>query len=178
MSETSSPFFFPQVLSVMEPATAKPSLSVSLSHSSVFLLGQSQSWSVGLDMEITEMKFSWRRDLGGFALFGVDVPVLVFGSGFLDGFLDSYHDTFGFPDYGRGQRPENAFLYEVTRTGQDRAQGRQREARLGDIRLSLEKPLVTSGPVISLRAERESCRREGPRPVTATGPSTSMPPPR
>ena len=137
----------------MEPATAKPSLSLSLSYSSIFLIGQSSSWSVGLDMEITEMKFSWRHDLGGFALLGIDVPVLIFGSGFLDGFLDSYHDTFGFPDYGREQRPENAFLYEVRKDGRLVLKGDNGKPGLGDIRLSLLKPLATSGPVIiGLRA--------------------------
>ncbi len=146
------PLFLPANPPVMEAAAGTPSLSVSLSYSSVFLLGQSPSWSVGLDMEITELKFSWRRDLGGFALFGIDVPFLVFGSGFLDGFLDSYHDAFGLPDYGRGQRPENSFLYEVSRDGRIVLKGDNGKPGLGDIRLSLLIPLVTSGPVISLRA--------------------------
>ncbi len=41
--------------------------------------------------------------------FSVLIPV------FMDDLLRSYHNAFGFPDYGRSNRPDNEFLYEVSR---------------------------------------------------------------
>jgi hypothetical protein len=61
----------------------------------------------------------------------------------MDGFLDVYHDTFGFPDYGRSERPLNAFLYEVRRDNELIIKGRS-QISIGDIRLTLKKPLISS----------------------------------
>jgi len=67
----------------------------------------------------------------------LDIPVLVFSEGFLDGFLEDYHDAFGFPDYGRKNRPNNDFLYEVRRDGNLIIRGKS-GTRFGDIRLALK----------------------------------------
>jgi hypothetical protein len=69
--------------------------------------------------------------------------VLILGAGFMDGFLEEYHDTFGFSDYGRSERPKNEFLYEVKRDGALIIQGKS-GVRLGDIRLALKKSLISS----------------------------------
>jgi hypothetical protein len=71
------------------------------------------------------------------------VPLLVIGGGFMDGVLEEYHSAFGFPDYGRSARPENEFLYEVRRDGNVIIKGRS-GIRVGDIRLAVKKPLITS----------------------------------
>ena len=53
-------------------------------------------------MEITELNLRFRKSINNFIELG-EVPILSFNSGFMDSFLDSYHDTFGFPDYLNGQ---------------------------------------------------------------------------
>jgi hypothetical protein len=73
----------------------------------------------------------------------------------MDGFLKSYHDAFGFPDYGRSGRPDNTFLYEVRRDGHLVLRGENGRIGLGDTRLSVKKPLVKGDPVISIRGEIE-----------------------
>ena len=73
----------------------------------------------------------------------LDLPVLFFGAGFMDGFLEDYHDGFGFPDYGRSARPHNAFLYEVKRDGRLIVKGSSR-VKFGDIRLAVKKKLMTA----------------------------------
>jgi hypothetical protein len=119
------------------------SMSYSLSHSSTYTVQTSGDWVIDLDMEITELNFRYKRIIKDAFEFDIDIPVLIIGGGFMDGFLEDYHSMFGFPDYGRNRRPDNEFLYEVRRDGDLIIQG-ESGIRLGDIRLSLKKPLITS----------------------------------
>jgi hypothetical protein len=148
---------FPLFIHIMPlglyPASVENSFSVGLSHSSVFVVENSPDWSVGLDMEITELDFRYRRDIPDLFEIGIDVPLISFNSGFMDGFLESYHDTFGFPDYGRSRRPKNEFLYEVQRDGRTVIKGENGGIGLGDIRLSLKKQMLSGDPVLSVMVE-------------------------
>ncbi|HEW81746.1 MAG TPA: DUF3187 family protein, partial [Nitrospirae bacterium] len=138
---------FPIFLHVNQPylekAEIESSMSYSLSHSSTYTVQSSGRWIMNLDMEITELNFRYKRIYNGLFEIGLDIPVLYIGGGFMDGFLESYHDTFGFDDYGRSTRPSNDFLYEVRKDGNLIVQGKKGFG-LGDIRLALKKPLITS----------------------------------
>jgi hypothetical protein len=73
----------------------------------------------------------------------------------MDGFLESYHNAFGFSDYGRGQRPLNDFLYEVRRDSALVIKGRSGTG-LGDMRLVVKKPLISSDVLsLSLKGDIE-----------------------
>ena len=101
----------------LEPAALADSFSVSLSHSSLFVMRDSLAWSAHLDLELTELNLRYRKTvLNGIEL-GVDLPFVRATAGFLDRPLAWYHQTFGFADYNRSSRPDNAFLYEVRRNG-------------------------------------------------------------
>lgn len=127
----------------LEKASMENSLSFSVSHSSTYTVQNSSNWTINLDMEITEINLRYKRIINNIVEFGMDVPVVVFSGGFMDGFLKSYHDTFGFPDYGRSSRPHNEFLYEVRRDGRLVVEG-ETGVGLGDIRISLKTPLISS----------------------------------
>lgn len=127
----------------LEKASMENSLSFSVSHSSTYTVQNSGSWTINLDMEITEINLRYKRIINDIVEFDVDVPVIVFSAGFIDGFLESYHDTFGFPDYGRSNRPHNEFLYEVRRNSRLIVEG-ETGIGLGDIRISLKKPVISS----------------------------------
>jgi hypothetical protein len=107
---------FPLFLDVdapfLETASIENSFSANFSYSSVYLVRESSEWSIGLDMEIAELDLRFRKNIKDFIEVGVDLPFLSFNSGFMDDFLRSYHNAFGFPDYGRSNRPDNEFLYE------------------------------------------------------------------
>jgi hypothetical protein len=106
-------------------------------------------------MEITELNFRYKRIYNDFIEIGLDIPVIYTGAGFMDGFLESYHDTFGFNDYGRSARPSNDFLYEVRKDGNLIVQGKTGFG-LGDIRLALKKPLITSDDLnLSIKGDIE-----------------------
>ena len=150
---------FPIFLHVNQPylekAEMESSMSYSLSHSSTYTVQSSGSWLMNLDMEITELNFRYKRTLNDFIEIGLDIPVIYTGAGFMDGFLESYHDTFGFSDYGRSARPHNDFLYTVRKNGNLIVQGKSGFG-LGDIRLALKKPLITSdGLNLSIKADVE-----------------------
>ena len=140
---------------VFESAVNGSSFGLSVSHSSMFMMRNSADWTVNLDMEVTELDLKYQRNIPDFFEFGIEVPVLNFSSGFMDGFLNSYHHTFGFPDYGRETRPENEFLYEVKRNGSVVARAEDGRFGLGDIRLTLKRELIKGDPAVSVKANME-----------------------
>ena len=139
----------------LESALVENSFSASLSYSSINLVESSSEWDIGLDMEITELNLRFRKNIGDFIELGIELPILSFSSGFMDGFLNSYHDAFGFPDYGRSNRPDNEFLYEVRRNRDLVVKGKNGHIGIGDIRLTFKKPLLNSDPAISIKGDIE-----------------------
>jgi hypothetical protein len=139
----------------LESALVEDSFSASLSYSSINLVESSSEWDIGLDMEITELNLSFRKNIRDVIELGIELPILSFSSGFIDGFLNTYHDAFGFPDYGRSNRPDNKFLYEARSNGDLVVKGRNGHIGIGDIRLTFKKNLLTSDPAISIKGDIE-----------------------
>ncbi len=139
----------------IEPAFIKDSFSASLSQASIFMIRQSPEWTVNLDMEVTDLDFRLKKVLANRFEIGLDLPVLVFSSGFMDNFLDTYHKTFGFPDYGRSTRPANEFLYEVRRNGVPVVGGKDGRIGLGDIRVTTKMQVLQGDPSVSILADME-----------------------
>ncbi len=138
----------------LESAAVETSFSSGISYSSVYMVRNSATWSVGIDAELAELSLRYRKAFGPLEV-GVEVPVLLFTSGVMDGFLSSYHKTFGFSDYGRSGRPANRFLYEVRRNGRTVIKGTTEDPEIGDIRFSTKYALRQADPVISIRADVE-----------------------
>jgi hypothetical protein len=110
---------------------------------------------IGLDMEVTELAMRYRKNIWDFVEVGIDIPLISFNAGFMDGFINSYHDAFGFSDYGRSSRPDNKFLYEVRRNGVLVLKGQSGRIRVGDIKLTLKKTLFKTNPSVSIKADIE-----------------------
>lgn len=106
-------------------------------------------------MEVTELNLTLKKNIKNFLEVGVDIPIVSFNSGFMDGFLNSYHDAFGFPDYGRSNRPNNKFLYEVRREGILIVDGKGGHINIGDIKLRLKKTILYGDPAISIKGDLE-----------------------
>ncbi len=147
--------FLPVDQPYLEQAAPESAFSVSLSHSSVYLMERSANWNTELDLEMTELNFRLRKEFSGLFEAGLDVPILRAGSGFLDSPLAWYHRTFGFGDYGRSQRPYNDFLYDIRRDGSPVIEGVNDRIGFGDIRLTLKRKITASDPVVSLLADLE-----------------------
>ena len=149
------PLSIPLNTPYLESAVPASSFSANLSYSSVFLVKSSADWDFGLDMEIFDLTLRGKKNFNDSLELGVEVPVLIFDSGVMDGFLSSYHKTFGFSDYGRSARPKNSFLFEVKRDGAAIVHGEDGRPGLGDIRLTAKKTILTGDPAISFLADVE-----------------------
>lgn len=149
------PLSIPLNTPYLESAVPESSLSANLSYSSVFLVKSSANWDFGLDMEVFDLTLRGKKNFNDSLELGVDVPVLIFDSGAMDGFLSSYHKTFGFSDYGRSARPKNSLLFEIKRDGAAIIQGKDGRPGLGDIRLTAKKTVLTGDPAISFLADVE-----------------------
>ncbi len=89
-----------------------------------------------LDGESTRISLDVRYGIArGFEL-GVTIPYIIISGGFLDGFIDWYHSTFGFPQGGRNEAPQNRLLYVYQRDGQQRLKIDSSSTGLGDISLT------------------------------------------
>ncbi|MBI4844002.1 MAG: DUF3187 family protein [Nitrospirae bacterium] len=149
------PIFLHADQQYLEKASMENSFSAGVSHSSTYTVQSSGEWEIGQDMEVSELSLRYKKVINDFAELGIDLPVIALSGGFMDGFLESYHDTFGLPDYGRGERPHNDFLYEIKRNGKLIVEGRS-GAGLGDIRLSVKKPIFSSDKMnLSARGDAE-----------------------
>lgn len=139
----------------LESASTGTSFTAGLSYSSVYMVRSSASWKADLDMEVADLSFGYRKNIPGLFELGIEVPFLSFSSGFMDDFLEGYHRAFGFSDYGRSNRPENKFLYEISYKGKTIIKGRDGRVGLGDIRLTAKREILKGDPVVSLRLDLE-----------------------
>ncbi len=149
------PIFLPINQPYLEQAATESSFSLDLSHSSVFVMEDSAQWGAHLDIELTELDLRYKKDVPGLFEFGIDVPVERATAGFMDRPLAWYHRTFGFHDYGRSTRPNNEFLYDITRDGAPVIEGENDRVGFGDVRLTLKRRIMDTDPVISVLADVE-----------------------
>ena len=92
--------------------------------------------SILLDGESTRVTLDIRYGaLRGFEV-GVTIPYIILSGGFLDGFIEGYHSTFGLPQGGRDQAPRNRLLYVYQRDGQQRLKIDSSSTGLGDVSLT------------------------------------------
>ena len=148
----SHPMFVGTGSPVLESAQIRESFDVDLTYSSTYLVRNSGEWSFNIDLEalITDLRLN--KVVGNRLELGLDLPLIDYYGGILDGMLKSYHDTFGFSDYGRGLRPDNEFLFQVNHNGLTVVEGKSGGVSLGDIKISAREVLSANDPVISMNA--------------------------
>ncbi len=83
---------------------------------------------------------------------GIEVPYLSHSGGFLDRFIDRWHDFFGLPDSGRENIARGQLRYVYHRDGIDRLRLTQRTQGVGDVRLLAAWPLTPPRTDAALRA--------------------------
>jgi len=141
----------------LESASQQDRFSLVLSYSSLFLLKRSNDWSIQMDLEALEFALRVKKNIPQVMEIGLEIPLLSFNSGVLDDPLEWYHQTFGFPDYGRSNRPKNSFLYQIKNSGRVVVEGEPGGLGLGDIRLSAKKQVLDydNRPLLSLKLDLE-----------------------
>lgn len=118
--------YYPPHLMFLMPAPAAPwdgeagnwELDFAVGYAASFINEDSDRWRTVIDLEMTVLEFGLTLGLTNRFSVGADVRFASMSGGFLDGFLEDFHDAFGLPDYGRSQRPDNEFLYYVEKDGE------------------------------------------------------------
>ena len=108
-------------LPALGPAQVLPpgesNLALRLQIANNFANDQSSSESIHLDGESHRFTFAWSQGLAGGMDWGIELPYLTQGGGFLDGFIENWHNTFGLPQGGRTDVPRYQIDYRYTRNG-------------------------------------------------------------
>lgn len=91
----------------------------------VRLDGESYRWTAALRYGISQ----------GFEV-GIEVPYMVEGGGFLDGFIVDWHNAFSLPQGGRDTAPRNRLLYAYARDGVTKLKMDHAGSGVGDISLT------------------------------------------
>jgi hypothetical protein len=149
------PLFLPLDPPFLESAAVRDSVSVSLTHSSVYMTKRSVSWMIKMDFELTELAIKLKKKVGDRSEIGLDVPFLRPTEGFLDRPLASFHNTLRTKDYGRNERPHNEFLYALARNGRPVIKAENDKSGMGDARLTFKQELSGGFPLVSVMGSLE-----------------------
>ena len=149
-------FGLPSIGEASVVPSQKADLRLIVDLASNFVNDKTPNESIVLDGE--SARFSVDARYGIFSNFevGVVIPYLSQNGGFLDGFIDWYHSTFGFPAGGRDQAPKNRLLYQYQKDQQVRLKVDQSSQGIGDIQLTgafqIYRNPVKPSRALSLRA--------------------------
>ena len=133
-------------------ASAKPenSLDLNFSYSSTYLVDGYRDWHFGIDLETALFDIQLKRRIGTSLEFGIDLPLIRYGSGFMGAYLEAYHRDLGQPGaYGRNNRPPNVFLFDVTRNGSTVVRGVPNKADIGDVMLEVKEAFYQNNGTIA-----------------------------
>jgi hypothetical protein len=101
-----------------------------------FVNDKTSNESIVLDGQSTRFSLDARYGIAKNFEVGLVIPYIVEGGGFTDGFIDWYHNTFGFPAGGRDHAPKNRLLYQYQKDQQVRLNVDQSSSGIGDIQLT------------------------------------------
>ena len=125
------------------------SSSVDLYWGSTALLQQDGSEFLLVDAETRETRLTLQGSVTDRIAWQLQLPYRYTGAGNLDGFIDSWHDTFGLPDGARSQLPQDEFEIWYSRSGSSLLDTTSSVSGLGDVQAAVGYELLTS-PVTAL----------------------------
>lgn len=145
--------YHPPHLMFLMPVPAAPwdgkagdwELTPGVAYAASFVNEDSEGWRTVIDLEMTVLEFGLTAGLSRRLSLGAEVRFASMSGGFLDGFLEDFHDAFGLPNYGRDQRPENEFLYFIEKDGEQWLESEFGGMHPVDPSLSLEYRLTDHG---------------------------------
>ena len=135
-------FLKPRPVPVHGPSQGELELAVTVEYSNTFFDRRNDRWDVLMDMEMTVAEVSLVFSPASRTALRLDLPLVSMGSGFLDGFLENYHDALGVSNYGREKRPKNEYAFQVTKDGLPWVQGEPGTLELADMVATFQYNLV------------------------------------
>ncbi len=119
---------------VLSQGDANVSLRVQLANNSNSASNQTEQ--LVLDGETHRLTLMTRQGFTEGYEWGIELPYLSHSGGFMDNFIERWHQTFGLPQGNRQITTPNQINYHYTRNGADLVRVTQSVEGLGDIRLS------------------------------------------
>lgn len=109
-----------------------------------FTRNQSGDEAIELDGETYRLDLGGALGLGrGFEV-GVALPLIQHSGGVLDGFVEGWHEAFGFPDGGRPNAPRDQLHYRYRRDGVTWLDFDDKTSGIGDLQLTAAQSLWRS----------------------------------
>lgn len=96
-----------------------------ISQEHIFLDGESYRWTLAA-----------RYGFGERFEAGIDIPYVLYGGGFLDGFIEDWHAFFGLPNGGRNTSPRNRLSFTYSKDGVQKLNMNRADSGIGDISLN------------------------------------------
>lgn len=122
-------------------------------YSNLYERGSNAATDIDLDMELYRMGIELAYGFAPSWEVGLEIPMLRFAGGFLDPFIQDFHNAFGFPNGGRNLVANNRFNYRIRSTGIDYNIS-EKEMTLSDILFSLKHQFIAEErltPAVSWR---------------------------
>jgi hypothetical protein len=124
-------------LPVETSATITPpgrvTVGISQDIASEFIVSETAHERLTLDGESYRWVLSARYGINQRFEAGIDIPYVLYGGGFFDGFIVDWHKTFNLPQNGRDLSPKNRMTYRYSKDGLLKLDMRQAGSGLGDI---------------------------------------------
>lgn len=103
-----------------EPVPAhRMMFSMGIDYTSTFINSETDTWQALIDMEMTAIDLSLAYGLTDTLSLSITLPFVSMNNGFLDPFLEDFHNWFGAGNYGRKWRPKDQFGYILKKEGKD-----------------------------------------------------------
>lgn len=109
-------------------------LTFSVEHANNFTAQVSDDLAVLFDGSTTVSSLALRRGAGQRWEWGLEVPFVHHSGGFTDGFIEDFHDLFGFPEANRKDVPRGRLEYRVLYRGEELINVTDEGGHLGDVR--------------------------------------------
>ena len=111
-------------------------------YSNIYEEGHGANNSELLDMELLRTAIHLNYGVYENMEVGIEIPFIRHDSGFLDGFIQKYHNFFGFPNGGRDHVGNNEFHYYFTQGGSRMYNVNQQAFGIGDITFSFKHNFI------------------------------------
>lgn len=112
-------------------------IRLGVAHANNFAAEAGDADLVLFDGSTTVTRVGLRRGLGDRWEWGIELPYVHHSGGITDGFIDEFHDLFGFPDGGRNEVPRDRLDYRLVADGRQHLAVTSSRGGLGDVGVQL-----------------------------------------
>lgn len=150
-----NPFILVYGLPVTEAAEIKTqrdtASAISLDIVNNSILTNRGNEAISLDGETYRLAYNYRHGINDDTEIGVEIPFIVHNRGFMDNFIEGWHDAFGLTNSERNKTPSNSLNYQYSLNGNPVTTIASASQGIGDIRLFAARQLhKTTDSALSL----------------------------